>query len=75
MREKWRSLLQLEDLQLLPRLIDYVIAHELAHLLEPHHGREMWRILDRCLPDWRFRSDELEARARDIYWCHKLVVR
>ena len=25
-------------LQLPVRIIDYVIAHELAHLLEPHHG-------------------------------------
>ena len=62
-------------LQLSPRLIDYVIAHELAHLIEPRHGREMWRILNRSLPDWQLRSEELKVRARDIYWCHKLVVR
>ena len=47
-----------------------VIAHELAHLLEPHHGPNLWRILDRSLPDWRDRSEELRVKARDIYWCH-----
>jgi predicted metal-dependent hydrolase len=56
-------------LQLPPRVTDYVIAHELAHLLEPHHGPELWRILDRSLPDWRYRSEELLASAQRIYWC------
>ena len=57
-------------LQLPARVTDYVIAHELAHLLEPHHGPELWRVLDRSLPDWRLRCEELKLRARDIYWCH-----
>jgi predicted metal-dependent hydrolase len=57
-------------LQLPARVIDYVIAHELAHLLEPHHGPRLWRILDRSLPDWRDRSEELRIKARDVYWCH-----
>jgi predicted metal-dependent hydrolase len=57
-------------LQLPARVTDYVIAHELAHLLERHHGHELWRILDRSLPDWRDRCEELRVKARDIYWCH-----
>ncbi len=56
-------------LQLPVRLVDYVIAHELAHLREPHHRAEFWRILDATLPDWRERREELKTRARDIYWC------
>jgi len=61
-------------LQLPARVTDYVIAHELAHLLEPHHGSELWRILDRSLPDWRMRCEELKLKARDIYWCHDRMV-
>ena len=61
-------------LQLPVRVTDYVIAHELAHLLEPHHGPELWRILDRSLPDWRMRCEELKIKARDIYWCHNRMV-
>jgi len=61
-------------LQLPARVTDYVIAHELAHLLEPHHGPELWRILDRSLPDWRLRCEELKLKARDIYWCHDRMV-
>jgi predicted metal-dependent hydrolase len=56
-------------LQLPVRIADYVIAHELAHLLERHHGDAFWRILDRSLPDWRDRSEALKVRAREIYWC------
>lgn len=57
-------------LQLPPRLTDYVIAHELAHLLERTHRPEFWRILDCSLPDWHARSEELRVKARDIHWCH-----
>lgn len=57
-------------LQLPLRLIDYVVAHELAHLREPHHGPAFWNILGRALPDWKERKQELRMQARDIYWCH-----
>ena len=56
-------------LQLPVRLADYVLAHELAHLLEPHHGPAFSRILDRSLPDSRQRQKELQVRAAAIYWC------
>ena len=62
-------------LQLPVRLVDYVIAHELAHLREAHHRPEFWRILDTTLPDWRDRREELETRARDIYWCHEQMAK
>jgi len=58
-------------MQLPPRLIDYVITHELAHLLEPNHGPGLWRILDRSLPDWRGRAQELAAKAPHTYWLHR----
>ena len=55
-------------LQLPVRLIDYVIVHELAHLLEPHHGPEFSRVLDRSLPDWRDRAEQLNVKASTVYW-------
>jgi predicted metal-dependent hydrolase len=56
-------------LQLPVSVIDYVIVHELCHLLEPTHGSAFWNALERALPDWRARRDDLCRRARDIYWC------
>jgi len=47
-------------LQLPLRLVDYVIVHELVHLLERNHTPEFRRIMDRVLPDWRERKAELE---------------
>ncbi|WP_308917250.1 SprT family zinc-dependent metalloprotease [Jannaschia sp. LMIT008] len=42
--------------------IDYVVAHELAHILEPHHGPAFHALLERKMPDWRARKDRLERR-------------
>lgn len=51
-------------LQLPVRLVDYVIVHELTHLLHPHHDAEFWACVDRALPDWRERNEELQKCAR-----------
>jgi predicted metal-dependent hydrolase len=34
------------------RAIDYVIVHELAHLLEPNHTSKFWGIIKSQLPDY-----------------------
>lgn len=62
-------------LQLPVPLIDYVITHELAHLREPHHGSEFWLLLDRALPGWRTRRDDLSRTGAEIYWCHAAMVK
>ncbi|MBC7762054.1 MAG: M48 family metallopeptidase [Candidatus Saccharibacteria bacterium] len=46
-------------LQLRPSLVEYVLAHELAHLREPHHGPQFWQLLGRVLPDFENRKHEL----------------
>ena len=38
-------------------LLEYVIVHEMAHLLEPTHSGRFMTILDKHYPGWR------EARA------------
>jgi predicted metal-dependent hydrolase len=32
--------------------VDYVVIHELAHLIHHNHGPEFFRVLDREVPDW-----------------------
>jgi predicted metal-dependent hydrolase len=61
-------------LQLPMRLVDYVVAHELAHLLEPHHTPAFWNVLDCTMPDWKKRREELRTQVRGIYWCHPEMV-
>lgn len=51
----WRLILQP------PALIDYVVVHELAHLLEPNHSRRFWRHVERILPDHRARRAQLST--------------
>ena len=42
------------------RCIDYVITHELAHIIHPNHGAAFYDLLDALMPDWRRRKQRLE---------------
>lgn len=32
--------------------VDYVVAHEVCHLKQPHHDRAFFRLLDQIFPNW-----------------------
>jgi hypothetical protein len=38
---------------LAPELADYVVAHEVAHLVELNHSKRFWRLVETLYPDWR----------------------
>jgi predicted metal-dependent hydrolase len=42
-----------------PEFLEYVVVHELVHLLEPGHGPRFVEQMDRALPQWQFRRDSL----------------
>lgn len=42
-----------------PTIIDYVIVHELAHLVEPNHTPEFWARVARALPEYEQRKEWL----------------
>lgn len=42
-------------------LLEYVVVHEMAHLLEPTHNEQFVAILDRHWPQWRESRAELNA--------------
>jgi len=41
-------------------VIDYVVAHELAHLTQLNHGPGFWREVERLLPDFRAARDQIK---------------
>ncbi len=43
-----------------PRAIDYVVVHELAHILQPNHSPAFYGEIAKILPDYRERIKELK---------------
>lgn len=39
--------------------IEYVVVHELCHLLEPSHNARFHRLMDTYLPDWKLHKKRL----------------
>ena len=54
--------------QLSPSLVDYVVAHELSHLREPHHGPAFWQLVARVMPDYEERKQELARRGAALWF-------
>ncbi len=49
-----------------PRIVDYVVVHELVHLREPHHTPAFWRAVERILPDWAPRRRWLAEHGHEL---------
>lgn len=46
--------------------LEYVLVHELVHLLERHHNDRFWRLVGKFMPDWQQRKSELRAISLEI---------
>jgi predicted metal-dependent hydrolase len=42
-------------------LVEYVVVHEMLHLLVPNHDERFVALLDRHYPGWREAREELNA--------------
>lgn len=49
-------------------LVDYVVAHEVVHLLHDDHGKAFWSRLGRVMPDHELRLQRLATLGRSLQW-------
>ena len=49
-------------------LVDYVLAHEVVHLVHDHHGAEFWAALGRIQPDYEARKVRLRTLGPELTW-------
>ncbi len=67
MRTKWgscnpgkRSIRLNTELAKKPRqYLEYIVVHELVHLIEPTHNARFLLLMDRCMPQWQFYREAL----------------
>jgi len=49
-----------------PELADYVVAHEVAHLVELNHSERFWALVEWLYPHWREARERIERDAATI---------
>lgn len=70
MKTKWgtckiearRIWLNLELAKKPTHCLEYIIVHELVHLLERHHNERFITLMDKFMPQWRFHQAELNRQ-------------
>lgn len=72
-RTRWGSCSSLSGIRLhwrlihlRPELSDYVVAHEVAHLLEMNHSPRFWSVVEALCPEWRALRAELHHAGREL---------
>lgn len=43
-----------------PEAIDYVVVHELAHIMYKNHGKDFYKLIEKYLPDYKKREKLLK---------------
>ena len=72
-RTRWGSCSSLSGIRLhwrlihlRPELSDYVVAHEVAHLVEMNHSPRFWSVVEVLCPQWRALRAELREAGREL---------
>ena len=55
-----RIWLNLELAKKSTEILEYIIVHELTHLMEASHNKRFKKLMDKHMPNWRTYSDELK---------------
>ncbi len=56
-----RVTLNLELIKKDIKYLDYVIAHELSHLVYPNHSKDFWALVGRVIPDYKILRKEMRS--------------
>lgn len=75
MRRKWGSCSSKGTITLNTRLTwlhadlaEYIVCHELAHLIELNHSKKFWAIVEQHMPDYKARLKELRRTEKTLNW-------
>lgn len=49
------------------QVLDYVAAHEVAHLVEMNHSADFWAVVTRLRPDWKQARDWLRHEGQSLH--------
>lgn len=74
MRRKWGSCSSLGSVTLNTRLswlepilVEYIVCHELAHLIELNHSPAFWAIVERYMPDYKALIQQLREAEKALW--------
>lgn len=57
----WRLILMPEE------IMDYVVVHELCHMVEMNHSKRFWARVAEILPDYQIRRKWLKENGKSVY--------
>jgi predicted metal-dependent hydrolase len=46
-----------------PEVVDYLVVHELAHLVEQQHGTDFWELVGEQIPEYKERAEWLDQNS------------
>jgi predicted metal-dependent hydrolase len=50
------------------RVVDYIIIHELMHMLEMNHSHRFWKLVEAACPEYREHESWLESNHSELGW-------
>ncbi|MCK9175249.1 MAG: M48 family metallopeptidase [Desulforhopalus sp.] len=49
-----------------PKIIDYIVVHELCHFYQRNHSDAFWNEVDKVMPDWKERKEWLRKHGASL---------
>ena len=51
-----------------PEIVDYVVVHELCHLIVPNHSKDFWDLVDETMPNAQHWRRQLKQISDSLVW-------